>query len=104
MNHAHTLEADPYTKEPVVQLVSDNIPSDDGTLKLGAYRVCIKPDTKASTAYNEETVIERHRHRFSVNPAYETSFVEKGMMDYAYGVVTREIIVLELKVLPWFVA
>lgn len=104
MHHAHTVEADPNTKEPVVQLVSDNNPSDDGTLKLGAFRVCIKPDTKVSTAYDEDSVFERHRHRYAVNPAYETSFAEKGFIVSAYGEAESEIKVMELTDHPWFVA
>src|SRR5699024_10718348 len=77
---------------------------DDGTRKLGAYRDCIKPDTKASTVYNEETVFERHRHRFAVNSAYETSFAEQGFIVSAYARAESEIKVMEVTDHPWFVA
>src|SRR5699024_1137299 len=104
IHHADPLQGDPNTKAAGVQLVSENNQSHDGTMKSAAYRVCIKPDTKASTAYDEETVFERHRHRFAVNPAYETSFAEKGFIVSAYGEAESEIKVMELTDHPWFVA
>lgn len=104
MEDAHTTEADPDTKEPVVQLVNENDASNDGTLKLGAFPVRVKPNTKAKMAYEDDVIYERHRHRYAVNPAYESKFAEEGFIVSASGEVGSEIKVMELIDHPWFVA
>jgi CTP synthase len=50
-----------------------------GTMRLGAYPCDLQPNTMASRVYDEQTIYERHRHRFEFNNAYREIFQQKGM-------------------------
>jgi len=40
------------------------------TMRLGAHKVILEPNTLAHSLYQREEVYERHRHRFEVNLDY----------------------------------
>ena len=50
-----------------------------GTMRLGAYPCKIRPNTIMATAYGEEMISERHRHRYEVNVAYKNRLREGGL-------------------------
>ena len=47
---------------------------------LGTYPCHVVEGTKGYTAYGEELIYERHRHRFEVNNAYRKQLVDAGMI------------------------
>lgn len=51
-----------------------------GTMRLGACEAYIGKDTLARAAYGSETVSERHRHRYEVNPAYVQRLEQAGLV------------------------
>ena len=51
-----------------------------GSMRLGAYPAVLKKGTIAQKAYGEEKIVERHRHRFEVNPEYVGALEEKGLV------------------------
>ncbi len=81
--NAHTTEVDPNTPHPVVDLLSSqkgNIVK-GGTMRLGSTEVRLVSGTLAWKIYNgSETVRERHRHRYQINPAYLRAFEEHGFV------------------------
>jgi CTP synthase len=51
-----------------------------GTMRLGAYECAVKKGTVAHAAYKSDTVSERHRHRYEVNPEYVKRLEEGGLV------------------------
>jgi CTP synthase len=71
-------------------------------MRLGGYECLIKKDTKLYDAYKRDKVIERHRHRYEVNNAYEKALEENGMI--ISGKSKEGLIeAVELKNHPWFI-
>lgn len=50
-----------------------------GSMRLGAYEAVISKDSHARRAYKAATIVERHRHRYEVNPDYVARLEEKGL-------------------------
>ena len=72
----------PSTAHPVIHLMPDQDGVEDigGTLRLGSYPCVLNKESKAYALYGEETIHERHRHRYEVNNDYRTVLQEHGMM------------------------
>lgn len=107
LEDAHSVEINPETSHPVVTLVNGQSETEGigGTLQLGSFGVHLQDDTKIKQAYRNESYIEeRHRHRYEVNPSYETQLAEAGMLVSAYGENAQAIKAIELASHPWFVA
>ncbi|MDD1676983.1 MAG: CTP synthase [Methanomicrobiales archaeon] len=51
-----------------------------GTMRLGNYPVTLVPGTLAYSLYREETIVERHRHRYEVNPQFIRDLEQAGMI------------------------
>jgi len=51
-----------------------------GTMRLGAYECHLTAGSIASSLYGEETIFERHRHRYEVNIAYRDQLADAGML------------------------
>ena len=84
LNHedANSSEFDRGTEYPVIDLMLDQRSITDlgGTMRLGLYPCELQKESKAATAYGEEHVDERHRHRFEFNNAYKKDFEKGGMV------------------------
>jgi len=115
LEYANSQEFDPDTPEPVVYLIDEFIDASGqkqlrthksplgGTMRLGGYECFVKEGTKLYDAYKTDKVIERHRHRYEVNGAYEEALKEKGMIVSGKS-VEGLVEAVELKEHPWFVA
>jgi len=110
LKKADSTEFDPKTKFPVIDLMEEqkkNIKEKryGGTMRLGAYRCVIKPNTISFQAYKTPEVFERHRHRYELNNRFRKDLEEKGMI--IAGVNPEmdlvEIIELPLSQHPFFV-
>ena len=79
---ANSTEFDPATPHPVIDLMPDQrgVLNMGGTMRLGNYRCHLIPGTKAAHAYNQETVVERHRHRFEFNNTYREPLHDVGLL------------------------
>lgn len=115
LKYANSQEFDPDTTEPVVYLIDEFIDASGqkqlrthktplgGTMRLGGYECLIKKGTKLYDAYKSEKVVERHRHRYEVNNAYEKQLEDNGMI--VSGKSKEGLIeAVEIKNHPWFVA
>jgi len=78
---ANSTEINPNTPYPVIDLMPEQktVNNKGGTMRLGAHEVRVLKDTMAYTLYNKETIFERHRHRWEVNPEYWTQLEQKGL-------------------------
>jgi len=72
LSGAHTTEVEPATPHPVIDLLPEQrgLRELGGTMRLGASKILLKPDTLVSRLYGKDIVYERHRHRYEVNPKY----------------------------------
>ncbi|TSC73933.1 MAG: CTP synthase [Parcubacteria group bacterium Gr01-1014_48] len=82
---AHTTEVNKETKFPVIDVMENqkkNIAESQlgGTMRLGSYPAVLLKGTIAYEAYNTDTIFERHRHRYEVNPVYIDKLKEEGMI------------------------
>ncbi|MFN3188403.1 MAG: CTP synthase [Candidatus Paceibacteria bacterium] len=51
-----------------------------GTMRLGAYEAFITSKSIAASIYKSPNIIERHRHRYEVNPEYVEQLTDAGMV------------------------
>ncbi len=78
---ANTTEVEPNTPEPVVCLLETQKQLADlgGTMRLGAQRVVLRPESALARLYGRTELWERHRHRYEINPAYLERFAAHGL-------------------------
>jgi CTP synthase len=103
---AHSIELDPATLHPVIALMPDQNGVEDigGTLRLGSCPCVLDKDSKAYELYGEETIHERHRHRYEVNNDYRSVLTEHGMKLAGLSPDGRIVEMCELPEHPFFVA
>ena len=101
--------------EPVVGLMTEwdkdgnkEVRSQDGdlggTMRLGAYKCILSPNSKAAKAYGCEEISERHRHRYEVNMKYEPQLRMAGMSIVGKSPDGKLPEIVEIPDHPWFVA
>ena len=78
---ANSTEFDPLTADPVIDIMPEQraITQMGASMRLGNYPCDLMPDSKARLAYGENSVVERHRHRFEFNNDYSESLGEVGL-------------------------
>lgn len=102
---AHSVEMDPNTPHPVINLMDDqkNVSDMGGTMRLGAYNCELKKGSKVFSIYNQKMISERHRHRFEFNNEYKTAFEEAGLKPVGVNPENKLVEIVELKNHPWFI-
>ena len=104
-NDAHSIELDPKTTHPVIALLpeQDGIEDIGGTLRLGSYPCVLDKSSLAYKLYGEETIHERHRHRYEFNNDYRKVLTENGMMLSGISPDGRIVEMIELPDHPFFI-
>ena len=105
LTEAHTTEIVNDCKAPVISMMEEqkDISNMGGTMRLGAYKCNLTPGSHVSTAYNTDSISERHRHRYEFNNDYLEQFEESGMKATGRNPETGLVEVIELEDHPWFV-
>ncbi len=105
LKKANSTEFDSSTPHPVIHLMETQkaVKVLGGTMRLGSYPCRLKPETKASKAYKESVINERHRHRYEFNNAYRRQLEEAGMVISGISPDGELVEMIELKEHPWFV-
>ncbi|NYT81890.1 CTP synthase [Alcaligenaceae bacterium] len=110
---ANSTEFDPSAPHPVVALITEwqdregKVEKRDqdsdlgGTMRKGAQKCPVKPDTRASKIYGSE-VNERHRHRYEVNNVYVPRLEDAGMVISARTPTENLPEIMELPGHRWF--
>lgn len=106
MRTANSTEIDPQTEFPVVDIMEEqkSIVMKGGTMRLGAYKCVLDPNSKAAKLYGKELVSERHRHRYEFNGKYYDKFEKEGMIFAGMNPESKLIESIELKDHPYFLA
>jgi len=82
---ANTVETDPNAPHPIIDIMPDQkekLTKQDygGTMRLGTYKAMLKNGSIAQEAYGASEVMERHRHRYEVNPEYIEKIEAAGLV------------------------
>ena len=102
---ANSSEFDTNTPYPVIDLLPDQDPAKlGGTMRLGNYPLEVVPGTKLAEIYNNQNVLERHRHRYEVNPNFVEQLKAAGLVVSGVWKEGHLVEAIELKDHPWFVA
>lgn len=99
---AHTTEVNQKTAHPVVDIMpeqKENLRKKNygATMRLGHYEAVIVPKTIAAKAYGFASVLERHRHRYEVNPEYVEQLKQAEMV---FSATSPDGILMEIAELP----
>lgn len=112
---ANSTEFDPNTTQPVISLVSEwatqagaiekRSDKDDlgGTMRLGGQVCHLEKNSLARELYQQDSIIERHRHRYEVNQNYVAQLEKAGLKVSGRSQDNRLVEMIELPKHPWFV-
>lgn len=107
LSKAHSAELDPTTPDPVVIFMPEISKTHlGGTMRLGLRPTIFQADTEWSKVRqlygNAETIWERHRHRYEVNPEYVDRIEAKGLLFTGKDEKGERMQVAELRDHPYF--
>ena len=102
---ANSVELDPDSPHPVVDLLPEQreVTEKGATMRLGDHDVALDTGI-ARELYGRDSIQERHRHRFEVNPDYIERFKAAGLRFTGRDTSGRRMEVLELEGHPYFIA
>nr|CAG4647826.1 EOG090X04HX [Moina brachiata]SVE92952.1 EOG090X04HX [Moina brachiata] len=103
---ANTTEIDPSTAYPVVIDMPEHNPGQlGGTMRLGKRKTIFHGDSTLKKLYgNVESVDERHRHRYEVNPEFVEQIEKAGLQFVGRDETGNRMEIIELPNHPYFVA
>jgi CTP synthase len=110
MQNANTTEIDKNTAVPVIDILPEqkkNLELCDygATMRLGEYPALLKKGSLVYKLYGkQEKVLERHRHRYEVNPDYIAQLQSSGMIFSGMSPSGKLVEYLERDDHPFFVA
>ena len=116
LKEANSTEFDPKTKDPVIALITEwndfsgkkerrNENSDlGGTMRLGGQVCKLKKSSNAYKMYKKDEIIERHRHRYEVNPKYIEQYVNSGLNLVGTSLDGKLVEMIEIDDHKWFLA
>ena len=102
---AHSAEFEPRSNHKVIDLLPEQqlVSEKGGTMRLGSYRCALAPGSRAQAAYGQDTVEERHRHRYEFNNKLGPSLVSRGLAVTGRNPGRDLVEVIEIPEHPWFV-
>ena len=105
LSGANSLEFDKNTDHPVINIMEDQkyLEKTGGSLRLGAYPCKLEEGSLAWEIYKEDTIEERHRHRFEFNNDYRQALEDKGLFVSGGSPDDDLVEVIELADHPWFI-
>ena len=103
---ANSSEMNEATKNPVIDLMENQktITDKGGTMRLGAWKCDIIPNTLAHKIYGKTSILERHRHRYEFNSNYLDALQKAGLKASGVNPDTGLVEIIELKNHPFMLA
>jgi len=101
-------------KHPIVGLMTEWLKGNElekraqegdlgGTMRLGAYKAALDPESKVAAIYGETEISERHRHRFEVNTKYRDKLEAAGLIFSGMSPDGLLPEIVERRDHPWFI-
>jgi CTP synthase len=116
MSEAHSTEFNPGTPYPVIALITEWTTSEGGverrskesdlggSMRLGAQTCRLDPNSKAYAAYEQDMIMERHRHRYEFNNNFLEPLEAAGLLVSGRSADGKLVEMIEIPDHPWFVA
>jgi len=113
---AHSTEFLPNSPHPVIGLITEWMDEDGqletrnensdlgGTMRLGAQKCRLQPDSLVHRLYQKDVITERHRHRYEFNNKYLDALEKSGMTFSGKSIDGRLVEFIEIADHPWFLA
>jgi CTP synthase len=101
---ADTTEVSPNSPNPVIDFLPEQkaVSAMGGTMRLGAYKILLEPNTLVSRLYGALDTSERHRHRYEVNPKYWENLQSAGLKFSGWSADRKRVEFLEITDHPFF--
>lgn len=98
LKEANSTEINPDSPNPVIDLMPEQrgVEAKGATMRLGAHKIVVEPNTIAYKLYGRGEVFERHRHRFEVNLDYSETLRKHGLVFSGKSADARRMELLEL--------
>jgi CTP synthase len=102
---ANSTEMNPAPPYPVIDLMESQktITDKGGTMRLGAWDCAISLNSLAFQIYNQETISERHRHRYEFNGKYKEALENAGLKTSGVNPKTGLVEIIEIENHPFFI-
>lgn len=106
LDRAQSTEFQKDTPNPVICLMEEQkkVAVMGGSMRLGSSLCHITPGTRLHTSYGLATTLERHRHRYELNPEYHDQLSSQGMVLAGLSPDGHLVEAVELNDHPWFLA
>lgn len=103
---ANSTEFDKGTPHPVISMMEEQkkIRQLGGTMRLGNWITRLLPGSKAHALYQQDTIEERHRHRYEVNDDFKDTLEAHGMVISGISAKGDLTEMVEIPAHPHFVA
>ena len=75
-----------------------------GTMRLGGQLCKLKKGSNSLRMYKNSEIIERHRHRYEVNPKYKDDMIKKGLDVVGTSIDGKLVEMIEIPKHKWFLA
>ncbi|MDO5968819.1 CTP synthase [Flavivirga aquimarina] len=105
LTDANSTEMDTKSANPVIDLMEEqkSITDKGGTMRLGAWSCELKKGSIVHEIYKNNTIKERHRHRYEFNSNYKAQLETAGMQATGLNPETGLVEIIEITKHPWFV-
>ena len=105
LENANSTEFDLQTPHPVISLMDDQkeLTTKGANMRLGTYDCKLFKDSHSYTAYQQNIIKERHRHRFEFNNNYRDELKSKGLRIGGINPESDLVEIIEIEDHPWFV-
>ena len=113
---ANSTEFNQDTKHPVIGLITewndisgkkekrDKNSDLGGTMRLGGQLCKLKKNSNSYKMYKSIEIIERHRHRYEVNPKFKDDMIKKGLDVVGTSIDGKLVEMIEIPKHKWFLA
>ena len=105
LKNANSIEMDPECLEPVISIMENQkvITEMGGTMRLGSWDCDLVSGSLAHQVYGQNSISERHRHRYEYNEHYREEIEASGLKATGVNPKTGLVEVVENPNHPWFV-
>jgi len=116
LKDANSTEFNQNTKYPVIGLITewsdisgkkekrDKNSDLGGTMRLGGQLCRLKKNSNSFKMYKKQDIIERHRHRYEVNPMYKDEMIKSGLNVVGTSIDGKLVEMIEIPNHKWFLA
>ena len=94
------------TPHNVIDMMEEqkNITQMGGTMRLGAYECELREGSRVAAAYGaEKKIMERHRHRYEFNNAYQEEYEQNGMKCVGINPAANLVEIVEIPEKRWYI-